>query len=65
MSGPKPKQQQSRSAKDGWKDPEDGTLETMTKEEVIETVKEINIDDVSDTIDTFFNEGDEEDGEYS
>ena len=60
MSGPKPKQQQSRSAKDGFADPDAGTLETITKEEAVEIAKSVTFDDLD-----FDFTGEEEDGEYS
>lgn len=59
MSGPNPKQQKSRSPKKGWKTTQ-ADLDVMTKEEVVETVKEISIEEGS-FFDRFkSNEGEED-----
>jgi hypothetical protein len=57
MSGPKPRQQQSRSGKDGWKD-----LEVFSKEEVIEIAKSVSYDDLTFLAGDFdLGEGEEDD----
>ena len=61
MSGPLPKQQQSRS-------PKGKDLEVISKADAVEIVKEINMKNVGESIEAFFSNdetGDEEDGEYS
>jgi hypothetical protein len=65
MSGAKPKQQQSRSSKDGWKDPDAGTLETISKAEAVEIAKEVKVEEVANSsFFDYFDKG-EEDGEHS
>lgn len=63
MSGKLPKQQKSRSAKDGFGTP-DQDLAVLTKEEVVETVKEISIEEEAEK-GSFFDrfKSDEDEGE--